>query len=157
MSRSLRLSGAALVLVSALASAAVPASGQESLQFAVTGVPPGFRPVGAALMEPHPPPQQSPGKNRAKGALWGGGIGLVSGGLLAALTIRSDEGGAVGDFVEDALTPAAVVAGALGGAAIGALLGATIFAPSRDASGASSLVLAPGRSTVRAGVRLRVR
>lgn len=157
MPPSLRISGTTFGLVAALATAAFPASGQGSLQFAVTGVPPGFRPVTAALGDPPAPPQESPGKNRTKGALWGGGIGLVAGGLLAALTIQTDEGGAVGDVVEDALTPVAVVMGAVGGAAIGALLGATVFAPSRDAPRTSDLVVGPDRSGVRAGVRLRVR
>lgn len=85
--------------------------------------------------------QASP--DRTRGALWGGGIGLVAGGLLGGLTVESDEGGDFGgSLVEGAATGEAVVLGALTGAVIGALLGATLFAPSKARRGGSD----PGRA-----------
>lgn len=80
-----------------------------------------------------PVPQAGPARGR--GALWGGGIGLVAGGLLGALSVSSDEsdGDFGGSLVESSATGEAVVLGALVGAGIGAVLGATVFAPSPSA------------------------
>ena len=78
---------------------------------------------------------QQTGRNRTRGALWGGGIGLVAGGILGGVTVGSDdEDGFGGSLVESAATGEAVILGAVVGAGIGALLGATLFAPSRRAT-----------------------
>lgn len=90
-------------------------------------------PTTAALVtdESGAPPQAS-GPRRARGALIGGGIGLVAGGLLGGLTVEGDgDDGFGGGLAESAATAEAVVLGAVFGAAIGAVLGATVFAPDR--------------------------
>lgn len=96
-----------------------------------------------------PAPQRETGRNRTKGALWGGGIGLVAGGILGGLSVQSDNDAPGASLVESAATGPAVVLGALFGAGIGALLGATVFAPSRPpASGAPdgmAVLVAPRR------------
>lgn len=106
-------------------------------------------------------PQQV-GPDRARGALWGGGIGLVAGALLGGLTAQSgDEGdGLGGTLVESAATGEAVVFGAVLGAGIGALLGATVFAPSKPAStrdrGGLALSVHPAPSMLSVAARVRV-
>lgn len=103
-------------------------------------------------------PRQEVRRDRRKGALWGGGIGLVAGGLLGGLTVESDDGDGL---VESAATGEAVVLGALVGAGLGALLGATVFAPSRPMpSGAErgmAVVVAPRRDGDGSGVRVGLR
>ena len=52
-----------------------------------------------------PTAQQEAGRNRAKGALWGGGIGLVAGGILGGLSVQSDDDDGLGSsMVESAAT-----------------------------------------------------
>ncbi|MDH3208583.1 MAG: hypothetical protein OEO79_18430 [Gemmatimonadota bacterium] len=70
-------------------------------------------------------------RDRVRGALWGGGIGLFAGGILGGLTVGSVEGddGFGGSLVEASATGEAVVLGALVGAVIGVVLGSTAFAP----------------------------
>jgi len=70
-------------------------------------------------------------RDRLRGALWGGGIGLVAGSLLGGLTVGSADGddGFGGSLAEASATGEAVVLGALVGAVIGAVLGSTAFAP----------------------------
>lgn len=106
---------------------------------------------------------QSVDRNRAKGALWGAGLGLVAGGLLAALTASSEEDDGFGGegLAESATTAEGVVFGALLGAGLGAILGATVFAPSRSPGSAGGRNLAvnvsprPGADGARVGVGLR--
>jgi hypothetical protein len=76
-------------------------------------------------------------RDRLRGALWGGGIGLVAGGLLGGLTVESSNGddGFGGSLVESSATGEAVILGALVGAAIGAVLGSTVFAPAHREDG----------------------
>jgi hypothetical protein len=101
----------------------------------------GLRPVAGSEFQDTPSawrePLQAVGRNRSRGALWGGGIGLVAGGLLGGLTATSaDEGDFGSSLAESAITGEAVLLGAVVGAGIGALLGATVFAPAhRLASG----------------------
>lgn len=73
--------------------------------------------AGAVYADDAPLAFQSVERNRGKGALWGAGLGLVAGGVLAA---------------EDGAPPWGVVIGALMVAGLGAVLGATVFAPSRS-------------------------
>jgi len=82
-------------------------------------------------------PPQAVGPDRSRGALWGGGIGFVTGGLLGGLTATSgDEDDFGSSLTESAVTGEAVLLGAVVGAGIGALLGATLLAPShRPTSG----------------------
>jgi hypothetical protein len=94
--------------------------------------------AGAAYADAALPAFQSSERNRGKGALWGAGLGLVAGGLLAALTVSSDEDDGLGGggLAESAATAEGVVFGALLGAGLGAVLGATVFAPSRSGGAA---------------------
>lgn len=94
--------------------------------------------AGAAYADDAFPAFQSVERNRGKGALWGAGLGLVAGGLLAGLTASSeeDDGFGGGGLAESATTAQAVVLGALLGAGLGAILGATVFAPSRSGGAA---------------------
>lgn len=156
MSRHAGLSTSALLILAACSALAGPAMAQSHPLLTSAGA--------AALTPPMPaqpdlPPagQESPGKNRKKGALWGGGIGLVAGGVLAGLSVESEEEGPLGEIVEAAVTPAAVLVGAVLGAGIGALLGATVFAPSHSPASGSAILLAPTRSGVGARVRLPFR
>jgi hypothetical protein len=117
-----------------------PGAAAQSLHPDFTAGAVGLQPLAAAEVHDARPigqaaPQQA-GPDRIRGALWGGGIGLVAGGLLGGLTAGSDDDGGFGDsLVESAATGEAVLLGAVGGAVIGALLGATVFAPShRSAS-----------------------
>lgn len=90
--------------------------------------------AGAAYADDAFPAFQSVERNRGKGALWGAGLGLVAGGLLAGLTASSEEDEGFGGegLAESAATVEGVVFGALLGAGLGAILGATVFAPSRS-------------------------
>jgi hypothetical protein len=109
----------------------------------------------------HEAPQQV-GLDRARGALWGGGIGLVGGALLGGLTAQSgDEGDGLGDtLAESAATGEAVVLGAVLGAGIGAVLGATVFAPSKPAlsraGGGLALSVHPAPFMLSVAARVRV-
>lgn len=87
---------------------------------------------------------QTGGRRRARGALIGGGIGLVAGGILGGLTVTSDDGGDGfgGSLAEGAATAEAVMLGAVVGAGLGAILGATVFAPKVRTSGTSDGALA---------------
>lgn len=109
---------------------------------------------------PAAPPQQV-GSDRTRGALWGGGIGLVGGGLLGGLTVGSDdEGGVGGSLTESAATGEAVLLGAMVGAGIGALLGATIFAPAHPPGapdgGGMSLTVHPIGAAIALTGRVRI-
>ncbi len=95
--------------------------------------------IGSALLDVLTAPREEPqhvGRDRTRGALWGGGIGLVAGGLLSGLSVGSDDenDGFGGSLVGSAATGEAVILGAVLGAGIGALLGATVFAPSRPSA-----------------------
>jgi len=108
-----------------------------------------------------PAPPQQVGRNRTRGALWGGGIGLVAGGLWGGLTVGSGtEGGFGGSLTESAATGEAVLLGALVGAGMGALLGATIFAPAErsepSGSGAVSLAVHPSWAGIALAGRVRI-
>jgi hypothetical protein len=99
--------------------------------------------------------QEENGRRRGRGALWGAGIGLVAGGLLAGLSVETeDDTGLGGGLTEASATGEAVVLGAVVGAGIGALLGATIFAPSGSERGESRVSVTPIALT--RGVALRV-
>jgi hypothetical protein len=91
-------------------------------------------------------------RNRTRGAVWGGGIGLLAGGLLGGLTVQSDDegDGFGGSPLEGAATGEAVILGAVVGAGIGALLGATVFAPARR----DALLVQPTRSGLVLGARV---
>lgn len=100
-------------------------------------------------------------RNRSRGALWGGGIGLVAGGVLGGLFVSSDEDDGFGDsLVEGAATGEAVLLGALVGGALGAVLGATVFAPSHagavDADSASGFSVWPIASLRTLGFSVRI-
>lgn len=103
-------------------------------------------------------PPQLAERNRGKGALWGGAVGLVAGGLLGAASVESDDDdGFGGSLVESAATGEAVVIGALVGAGLGALLGATVFAPTRtstSSNGAMAIRVSPESQGEETGVRI---
>lgn len=106
------------------------------------------------------PPQQV-GRNRTRGAMWGGGIGLVAGGLVGGLSADADDGGGFdGSLTESAATGEAVLLGAVVGAGIGALLGATILAPSHRSTSADGdalrLSLHPSGPAVVVSGRVRI-
>lgn len=129
------------------AQSAIPSSAEADFALDATRIS-GFAHLGSGPAAP-----QQVGHNRTRGALWGGGIGLVAGGLLGGLTVGSDdEGDFGGSLTESAATGEAVLLGAVVGAGIGALLGATIFAPahsqgSADGSG-MSLALHPSGTAI---------
>lgn len=108
-----------------------------------------------------PATPQEAGRNRLKGALWGGGIGLVAGGILGGLSVQSDDDDPGSSLVDAAATGPAVVLGALVGAGVGALLGATVFAPSRPApsgaEGGMAVLVAPRRAGDGTGVSVGLR
>jgi len=99
-------------------------------------------------------PRQEAEKNRTKGAVWGGAIGLVAGGILGGVSVDSDSGDS--GLTESAATGEAVVLGAVLGAGIGALLGATLFAPDRPSS-ERAFSVAPLVGIHAAGVVVRLR
>ena len=90
--------------------------------------------AGAGVAEDPPNPLQGerPRRARVRGALIGGGIGLVAGGVLGGLSVSSDaDEGFGGSLVESAATAEAVMLGAVVGAGVGVILGATVFAPAK--------------------------
>lgn len=115
----------------------------------------------AALPDAWPASPQQVERDRTRGALWGGGIGLVGGGLLGGLTVGSDdESGLGGSLTESAATGEAVLFGAVVGAGIGALLGATIFAPAHSSGvvdgGGMSLTVHPKGAAIALLGRVRI-
>lgn len=98
------------------------------------------------------------GRNRLVGGLWGGGIGLVAGGILGGLSVESDaDDGGFGGLTEASATGEAVVLGAFVGATIGALLGATVFAPApRQGAPSSNLSATPMASGGAYGLVVRI-
>ena len=157
MSRRRVLLASPFLLGASIVALASPGVAQSHPLLASVGVAPGLTPAFLAQPALQGPLQESPGKTRRKGALWGGGIGLVAVGLLAGLSVDAEEEGAFGELVEAAVTPAAVLAGAVLGAGIGALLGATVFAPSHSPGAGNAILVAPTVSGVQARVRLRFR
>ena len=142
MSRRLRVEVAALAVILLLGPSRVEAQltpqrwGVGGLSFQAPGA------WAAAALDRGPTPPQEVGRNRTRGALWGGGIGLVAGGLLGGLTVGlDDEDGFGGSVTESAATGEAVLLGAVVGAGIGALLGSTIFAPAQRSEAAVSRTL----------------
>ena len=100
---------------------------------------------------------QDASRDRSKGALWGGAIGLVGGGILGGISVESESNGvADGGLVEASATGEAVILGALAGAGIGALLGATVFAPAGPRA-ASAFRVTPLVGLRQTGVIVRLR
>lgn len=111
--------------------------------------------TSAVVLDGPGAPVPASGPRRGRGALIGGGIGLVVGGVLGGLTSGSDDDGAGGSLVDAAATAEGVALGAVFGAVVGAVLGATVFAPDGSDGNASdaALSLQTWASDGRLGVR----